>query len=126
MLLQIALFCSFLWPAVFHCVYVPHLLYPSVSGHLRCFCVLVIVSRAAMNVVVHCQEAFNRRLPVDLSGILCSLLIPEYSGIRRRGKPLPGLRIQAFPSLVFQYGVSTLFLLVNHKVKVIVYNSLSL
>ena len=36
-------------------------------------------------------EAFNRRLPVlDLSGILCSLLIPEYSGIKRRGKPLLG------------------------------------
>ena len=29
---------------------------------------------------------------LDLSGILCSLFIPEYSGIKRRGKPLPGLR----------------------------------
>ena len=29
---------------------------------------------------------------LDLSGILCPLLIPEYSGIKRRGKPLPGLR----------------------------------
>ena len=28
----------------------------------------------------------------DLSGILCSLLIPEYSGIKRRGKPLWGLK----------------------------------
>ena len=28
---------------------------------------------------------------LDLSGILCSLLIPEYSGIKRRGKPLPGI-----------------------------------
>ena len=27
---------------------------------------------------------------LDLSGILCSLLIPEYSGIKRRCKPLPG------------------------------------
>jgi len=27
---------------------------------------------------------------LDLSGILCSLLIHEYSGIKRRGKPLPG------------------------------------
>ena len=27
---------------------------------------------------------------LDLSGILCSLLIPEHSGIKRRGKPLPG------------------------------------
>ena len=41
---------------------------------------------------------------LDLSGILCSLLIPEYSGIKRRGKSLWGLRIQAFPSLVFLYG----------------------
>ena len=40
-----------------------------------------------------CQEAFNRRFlcaVLDLSGILCSLLIPEYSGIKRRGKPLSG------------------------------------
>ena len=43
------------------------------------------------------------RAVLDLSGILCSLLIPEYSGIKRRGKPLPGLRNQAFPSLVFLY-----------------------
>ena len=51
------------------------------------------------------QEAVIKTIPVrkhltggflcavlDLSGILCSLLIPEYSGIKRRGKPLPGLR----------------------------------
>ena len=31
---------------------------------------------------------------LDLSGILCSFLIPEYSGIKRRGKPLPGLRTE--------------------------------
>ena len=37
---------------------------------------------------------------LDLSGILCSLLIPQYSGIKRRGKPLPGSwGIQAFPSI---------------------------
>ena len=63
---------------------------------------------------------------LDLSGILCSLLIPEYSGIKRRGKPLRGSGIQAFPSLVFYTVISTLFLLVNHMVKVIIYNSLSL
>ena len=42
-----------------------------------------------------CQEAFNRRLPVCCLGSVmnvCSLLIPEYSGIKRRGKPLPGQR----------------------------------
>ena len=51
------------------------------------------------------QEAVIKTIPVrkhltggflcavlDLSGILCSLLIPEYSGIKRRDKPLPGLR----------------------------------
>ena len=27
---------------------------------------------------------------LNLSEILCSLLIPEYSRIKRRGKPLPG------------------------------------
>ena len=29
---------------------------------------------------------------LDLSWIFCSLLIPEYSGIKWRGKPFPGLR----------------------------------
>ena len=50
----------------------------------------------------NCQEAFNRRLPVlDLSGVLCSLLIPEYSGIKRRGKPLLGLRDPGISFLTF-------------------------
>ena len=41
---------------------------------------------------------------LDPSGILCSLLIPEYSGIKRRGKPLlGGWGIQAFHLLVFLY-----------------------
>ena len=41
---------------------------------------------------LNCQEAFNDFLcaVLDLSGILCSLLIPDYSGIKRRGKPLLG------------------------------------
>ena len=38
---------------------------------------------------------------LDLSGILCSLLIPEYSGIKRRGKPLPGLRDPGISSVSF-------------------------
>ena len=29
---------------------------------------------------------------LDLPGILCSLLLPEYSGIKSRDKPFPGLR----------------------------------
>ena len=41
---------------------------------------------------------------LDLSGILCSSLIPEHSGIKRRGKPLRDWGIQAFPSLAFLYG----------------------
>ena len=36
---------------------------------------------------------------LDLSGILCSLLIPEYSGIKRRGKPLWGLRNPGISSI---------------------------
>ena len=50
----------------------------------------------------HLTEGFLCAV-LDLSGILCSLLILEYLGIKRRGKPLPGLRNQAFPSLVFLY-----------------------
>ena len=52
-----------------------------------------IRSLASSDISTIVRKAFNRRLPVcflDLSGILCSLLIPEYSGIKRRGKPLPG------------------------------------
>ena len=42
----------------------------------------------------NCQEAFNTGgflcAVLDLSGILWSLLIPEYSGIKRRGTLFPG------------------------------------
>ena len=38
---------------------------------------------------------------LDLSGILCSLLIPEYSGIKKRGKPLPELRDTGISFLSF-------------------------
>ena len=38
----------------------------------------------------HLTGGFLRAV-LDLSGILCSLLIPEYSGLKR-GKPLPGLK----------------------------------
>ena len=39
---------------IFHCIYEPHLLYPSwLVGHLGCFCVLVIiVNSAAVNIGV--------------------------------------------------------------------------
>ena len=47
---------------------------------------------------------------VWISGILCSLLIPEYSGIKRRGKPLSGLRdpgISKYPLPFYEpYGKS--------------------
>ena len=54
---------------------------------------------------------------LDLSGILCSLLIPKYSGVKRRGKPLLGAEESRY--------LSTLFLFMNHIVKVIIYNHLS-
>ena len=34
---------------IFHCVYVPHLLWSSVDGHLGCFHILVVVNSASMN-----------------------------------------------------------------------------
>ena len=61
MLLQMALFCSFLWPnniplcvCVFVCVYTHHIsIHSSVNGHLDCFHVLAIVNSASMNIGVH-------------------------------------------------------------------------
>ena len=50
---------------------------------------------------------------LDLSGTLWPLLIPEYSGIKRRGTPFPGLRN---PGILIKV-ISTLFLLMNHTVK---------
>ena len=41
---------------------------------------------------------------MDLSGNLLPLLIPEYSGIKRRGTPFRGWGIQAFPLVVSHYG----------------------
>ena len=61
MVLQMALFCSFLWLsniALCVCVYTyththtPHH-YSTVDGHLGCFHVLVIVNSAAMSIGVH-------------------------------------------------------------------------
>ena len=42
----------YVW-VVFHCVYVPQLLYPFVNGHLGCFHVLAMVNSAAMNNGIH-------------------------------------------------------------------------
>ena len=46
------------------------------------------------------------------------LLIPEYSVIKRRGKPFPGLRNPGISFVkFFNTVISTLFLLMNHMVK---------
>ena len=47
--------CFYGWVTfqTFHCVYVPHLLFPFLYGHLVCFHVLAIISFATMNIGVH-------------------------------------------------------------------------
>ena len=49
-----------IWYLPFHCLYIPHLLNPSVDGHLGCFHVFAVVNSAATNIHV----SFSRK---DLS-----------------------------------------------------------
>ena len=42
---------------------------------------------------------------LDLSGTFWPLLIPEYSGIKRRGRPFPGLRNPGIPFLFMSHMV---------------------
>ena len=44
---------SFLWP-VFHCVDMPHLVYPSIDGHLGCFRLQTVMNNAAMFITSFC------------------------------------------------------------------------
>ena len=50
----------------------------------------------------------------------------EYSGIKRRGKPLPGAEeSRHFLHWFFNMVISTFILFINHMVKVIIYHPLS-
>ena len=55
MILQMVLFCSFLWLIHIPLCYVNHtfLIHSSVDGHLGCFDVMAVVNRASVNVGVH-------------------------------------------------------------------------
>ena len=56
MLLQIALFHSFLWlgsSPFYVCIYHIFFVHSSVNGHLGCFHVLAIINSAAVNIGVH-------------------------------------------------------------------------
>ena len=35
---------------IFHCMYIPHFVYPSISGHLGYFSLFAIVNNAVMNI----------------------------------------------------------------------------
>ena len=66
MLLQWHYFVLFYGRVIFHCIYVPHLLYSSVDGHLSCFHVLAIINSAALNIGVHVSfqiRVFYRYMP---------------------------------------------------------------
>ena len=63
MLLQMALFHSFLWLSSIPFVYLYHIfIHPSLDGHLGCFHVLALVSIAALNMYLF-EIVFSRYMP---------------------------------------------------------------
>ena len=61
---------------IFHCIYVPHLLYPfclSIDGHLGSILVPAVGNRAAVNIGVHVSSLSLSLLNTDLAvlGLSC-------------------------------------------------------
>ena len=67
---------------VFHYVYMPHFLSPSISGHLSCFCVLASVNNGVMNLggcMLLCEFVFlffsNKYPEVELQNHMVVLIL---------------------------------------------------
>lgn len=69
----------FLWP-VFHSVGMPHLVYPSIDGHLGCFHSLTVMNNAAIN--IHYTFLFEHRSSCLFSMYLAVQLLGSFGNSR--------------------------------------------